>query len=103
MKRIISLLLALILVLTLNREPAIIEGSYSHHPAFAQSHDRLGALRVFVSVSAEEQLARIAQRDPEMLNMFRTRWIPLEKTYFEAYDIKDRAHMALVSQPWDRA
>ena len=81
----------------------IIEGSYSHHPVFAQSHERLGALRVFVSVSAEEQLARIAQRDPEMLNMFRTRWIPLEKTYFEAYDIKDRAHMALVSQPWDRA
>ena len=81
----------------------IIEGSYSHHPVFAQAYERLGALRVFISVSGEDQLCRIAQRDPGMLDMFRSRWIPLEKTYFEAYDIKDRADLRLESQPWDRA
>ena len=82
------------------RNVLVIEGSYSHHPAFAMDYQRLNALRVYVDVAPEEQLRRIALRNPQMLEMFRTRWIPLEKTYFEAYDIKDRADMVLQSQPW---
>ena len=79
----------------------IIEGSYSHHPAFAEHLKRLNALRVYVDVDPVEQLRRIALRNPEMLSMFQTRWIPLEKTYFEAYDIKDRADLVIRSQPWN--
>ena len=33
--------------------------------------------------------------------MFETRWIPLEKTYFEAYDIQGTADLVLESIPWD--
>jgi len=79
----------------------LIEGSYSHHPAFSEVYERLNALRVYVDVDADEQLRRIALRSPDLLEMFQTRWIPLEKKYFEAYDIKDRADLAVKTQPWD--
>ena len=79
----------------------VIEGSYSHHPAFAQAYQKLNALRVFVDISPEEQLVRLQKRNPQMLAMFQTRWIPLEKNYFQAYDSKDRADILLVSQPWN--
>ena len=81
----------------------LIEGSYSHHPFFQEDYDRLNALRVYVDVDPAEQLRRIALRNPDLLPMFETRWIPLEKTYFEAYDIKDRAGMTVKSPPWDGA
>ena len=75
----------------------IIEGSYSHHPAFAESWKRLGVLRVFISVDGAEQLRRLQKRNPEMLPMFQNRWIPLEKTYFEAYDIRRNADCVIES------
>ena len=75
----------------------VIEGSYSHHPAFADDYKRLQALRIFVEVQADEQLRRIAKRDPEMLSMFQSRWIPLEKNYFEAYDIRGGADLVICS------
>lgn len=79
----------------------IIEGSYSHHPAFETEYRRLNALRVFVSTGDQEQLRRIALRNPKLLESFQSRWIPLEKTYFEAYDISRRADVVLLSQSWD--
>ena len=66
-----------------------------------QAWQQLGAVTVFLSVDEEEQLRRIARRAPEKLQAFVDRWIPLEKNYFEAYDIKDRADIVLESQPWD--
>lgn len=83
-------------------ETVIIEGSYSHHPHFGEALNRLNALRVFVAVDGEEQLRRIAKRDPELVSMFQTRWIPLEKNYFEAYDIQGTADVTVQSQPWDQ-
>ena len=80
----------------------VIEGSYSHHPYFRQALDRLNALLVFVNVDEKEQLRRIAQRDPKLLHMFETRWIPLEKNYFEAYDIQGTADVVFKSMPWDQ-
>ena len=82
------------------RDVLVIEGSYSHHPAFEGDYQRLNALKVYVDVEPEEQLRRLALRNPKSLEMFTSRWIPLEKTYFEAYDIKDRADIVLKSQPW---
>ncbi len=84
-------------------EVTIIEGSYSHHPVFQKRYDARQALRVFVDVSPGEQIRRIRRRDPELLSMFQTRWIPLEKTYFEAYDIKGRAEIVLQSPDSERS
>ena len=75
----------------------VIEGSYSHHPAFGKMYQKLNALRVFVDVDAAEQLRRIEKRDPELMQMFQSRWIPLEKNYFEAYDIRGRADVIIAS------
>ena len=78
----------------------VIEGSYSHHPYFRPACERLQALRVFVRVEPGEQLRRIRLRDPGMLQAFETCWIPLEKKYFEAYDIQSAADVVLDSLPW---
>lgn len=77
----------------------IVEGSYSLHPQLQPAWQKLGALTVFLSVDEEEQLRRIARRSPEKLEAFVNRWIPLEKNYFQAYDIKSGAQLALTSQP----
>lgn len=76
----------------------IIEGSYSHHPAFEEAYAHLNALRVFVCVDEEEQLRRLRQRNPRMFESFLKHWIPLEKKYFEAYDSKARADVRLQSR-----
>ena len=70
----------------------IIEGSYSHHPLW---RDRLN-LRVFLTVSPEEQVWRIlARSDPETLQMFQQRWIPMENTYFAHCRVAEDAHILL--------
>ena len=79
----------------------VIEGSYSHHPAFADGYAKLHVLRVFLSVDGAEQLARIARRDPDKLSRFESEWIPLEKSYFQAYDIVSGAEFVLRSLPWE--
>lgn len=81
----------------------VIEGSYSHHPFFAGAYRELRALRVFVSVEEGEQLARLRLRATGKLERFQSLWIPLEKCYFQAYDIIRGADIALMSQPWERA
>lgn len=78
----------------------IIEGSYSHHPSFDAAYEQLHALRVFVHTSDEEQLRRIAKRNPELLERFQSMWIPLEKNYFQAYDRQGTADIVLTSQSW---
>ena len=77
----------------------IIEGSYSLHPALQAAWGELDAITVFLSVDGEEQLRRIARRAPEKLQAFVDKWIPLEKNYFQAYDIQAWAQLALTSQP----
>ena len=69
----------------------IIEGSYSHHPAFSNAFD----LRVFLSVSEEERRKRILIRNGERSEMFFTRWIPLENRYFEAFSIREKADILI--------
>ena len=78
----------------------VIEGSYSHHPAFAEAYGALDALRIFVHTAEEERMERLRAREGERIFTFETRWIPLEKSYLEAYDIKSGADIALESQPW---
>jgi hypothetical protein len=69
----------------------IVEGSYSHHPAFADTFD----LRVFLRVDEAERKRRIIERNGEMSKMFFTRWIPLENRYFEAFQIEEKADLVI--------
>lgn len=64
-----------------SRDPFLtVEGSYTLHPII-----NFGDLSVFVTVSPETQLSRIEKRSPDMLDTFRTRWIPAEEHYFAEY------------------
>lgn len=70
----------------------IVEGSYSHHPALGRYAD----LRIFSHVSEEEQQKRILARNGEqMLQMFRSRWIPMEERYFSEYAIREHADLVI--------
>ena len=61
----------------------VLEGSYAHHPDLARLRD----VSVFVRVERDEQLRRIADRSPEKLQQFIDRWIPLEDSYFRAFQL----------------
>ena len=64
----------------------IIEGSYSCNKALSEYYD----LRIFLSVSPDEQMRRIILRDGlEKAKIFETKWIPLEEKYFTTFNIKD--------------
>lgn len=65
----------------------IIEGSYSMHPEMQIPYD----LKIFVEAPYEIRLQRIRERNGEAaLEMFKTKWIPLENGYFEFFAIKDK-------------
>lgn len=73
----------------------IIEGSYSCHPALWDYYD----VRVFLDVGPEEQLQRIEARSgPEKLEVFKSRWIPLEDAYFEAFSLEEKCDFCFVFQ-----
>jgi len=69
----------------------IIEGAYSAHPFMEDVYD----LRVFLEVDEEIQKKRILEREGEKAELFFTRWIPLEKRYFEAFQIKEKSDIVL--------
>ncbi len=75
----------------------IVEGSYSLHPRFQPFWARMNALCVFLSVDETEQMRRIAARNPELTEKFRTLWIPMENAYFSAFSIPPKAHLHLES------
>lgn len=69
-----------------------IEGSYSHHPAFAAAYD----LKVFLTISSQNQKQRILKRNgSEQLKRFESEWIPLENRYFEAFDVRGQSDLVL--------
>lgn len=73
-----------------NSPVRIVEGAYSCHPVFGDYAD----ITVFSDVPKEEQIKRIRKRNGEkMLEIFRTKWIPLEEEYFSYYSIEEKADM----------
>lgn len=63
----------------------IVEGTYS--VMYCPGSD----IKVFLTVTPEEQLRRLAIREgADKLEMFRTKWIPMEERYFETFGIMDR-------------
>ncbi len=72
----------------------IIEGSYSHHPLWSDKID----IKVFMSIDYDAQIMRIRKRNgEEMLSNFTNKWIPLENTYFEHYDIAGNSDITVFS------
>lgn len=63
----------------------IIEGTYSCHPALRDYYD----YRIFLTVSPEEQMARLARRPGADLRMFREKWIPMEERYFDGCGVEE--------------
>lgn len=66
----------------------IVEGSYSQHPYFGD----VCQLRVFLDISPELQIQRIRTRNgEELLERFVSTWIPMEKEYFDKFEIKRKS------------
>lgn len=70
----------------------VVEGAYSMHTKLAEFYD----VSVFLDASPELQRERILRRNtPEMAQRFFDRWIPLERAYFTAAQVKERCHMTI--------
>ncbi len=70
----------------------IIEGSYSLHPEMNISYD----LKIFVEAYEEIRIQRILRRNGEaVLEIFKSKWIPLENKYFEFFGIKDKCDIII--------
>ena len=69
----------------------ILEGSYSLHPAlWAYS-----TVKIFLTCEPQKQLKRLESRDPELLEDFQTRWIPMEEAYFKAFAVEKQCDVAV--------
>lgn len=67
----------------------VVEGSYSCHPELWPYYD----LRIFLTTSPEAQMQRIENRNGlEYAEVFRTKWIPLEESYFSAYQLASKCN-----------
>ena len=73
------------------RQLNIVEGTYCLHPYFEDPYD----LRIFLSVDKQTQKERILQRPPHLIDRFFSHWIPMEKLYFDALQVPERADIQL--------
>ncbi len=70
----------------------ILEGSYCNLPALRAFAD----LRIFLETAPEERWRRLEKREsPASLQLFRSRWIPLENAYFEAFRLPDEGMLVI--------
>ena len=71
---------------------SIVEGAYSMHPTFSSFYD----LSVFLRVDPQTQKDRILRRNGEaMQRRFLEEWIPLERKYFDCFDIPSQCSMII--------
>ena len=72
----------------------IVEGSYSCHPHLWDAYN----LRIFLDISPAEQLQRIEKRNgTENAKVFQEKWIPLEETYFSAFQIAQHCDLLFLT------
>lgn len=73
-------------------KPIIVEGAYCLRPEFSDIYD----FRIFLTVDSETQLSRILKRNgKEALEIFKSKWIPLENRYFEHFNIAGKCDMVI--------
>lgn len=72
----------------------IIEGSYSLNKNLSKFYD----YKIFVTSDIKTRLDRILVRNGEkMQKVFIERWIPMEESYFEAFNIESECDFVLVT------
>jgi len=69
----------------------LVEGSYSQHPALRDLYD----LKIVLTCSDSCQTARLQNREGERFELFRRRWIPLERSYLSDCRIQEEADLLL--------
>lgn len=69
----------------------VIEGAYSMHPDFKEYYD----ISVFLDIDESLQKSRILNRNPDMTDRFLNEWIPMEKKYFDAFDIREKCDFVI--------
>ncbi len=73
-------------------KPIIVEGAYAFHPEINLNYD----LKIFLEADYEIRLNRILKRNgAEALEIFKTKWIPLENKYFEEFNIKSNSDIII--------
>ena len=75
------------------RSVTIVEGSYCLHPQLRRYYN----VTALITCSPQTQLRRLEARNPEKLQAFRERWIPMENTYLSRLDIASFAQVHLIS------
>ncbi len=75
--------------------PVIIEGVYALHPQIPDIYD----LKIFLEISYGTQLERILRRNgSEALEVFKSKWIPLENKYFSEFGIKEKCDYLIINE-----
>lgn len=70
----------------------LVEGSYSCHPELWDFYD----MHIFADVEKDIQLERITAREGgQKAQIFKSRWIPLEERYFEAFGIREKCELVV--------
>jgi pantothenate kinase len=69
----------------------IVEGAYSMHPEMGVDYD----LKIFVEAPEEIRIQRIRKRNEAALEVFKSKWIPLENRYFEFFGIKGKCDIII--------
>ncbi|MCR5794994.1 MAG: hypothetical protein K6G61_06590 [Solobacterium sp.] len=69
----------------------VIEGSYSFHKDLSDHYD----LKIFLTADMDVRLARIRRRNPDKVNDFVEKWIPLEELYFSSLNVMEKADLIL--------
>lgn len=78
--------------MTVTKKLTVIEGAYSMHTELSGFYN----MSLFLDVDPKTQRARIEKRNPSaMAKRFFDEWIPLEMTYFEKMQVKDRCDMCI--------
>lgn len=73
-------------------KPIIVEGAYSLRPEFADIYD----YKIFMTVDEKIQLDRIFSRNgKDALEIFKSKWIPLENRYFEFFNIEKQCDIVI--------
>ena len=73
-----------------------VEGTYCLHPYFGNPYD----LRIFLSIDPMLQRERILQRPSCLQDRFFEAWIPMERRYFDFFQIPQQADLLLdMSRP----
>ena len=76
----------------------ILEGCYCNLPAIRTYAD----LRFFVDTPPEVRLARLRRREsPGSLELYFSKWIPLENAYFDAYGLPDKGCITIAEPAGD--